>query len=200
MFYWLTCRAAEAYGAPGNWVAGWIPLCGHILRFLTRLLMHHHFIWVVADKRCHSNICLILMKRYDAPVLIFIAACTERPSSTCFLPLVHARCAPHQLSSITTNVMGFFVTPETGQGLTGPRPCSGRRSLIGRLGWHGWWWHAWLNKLVLVDHLTTTQPSVLHEISDWTIISKDEKCLMSTVWSKSNLGILESHKNGDTAC
>lgn len=65
---------------------------------------------IISFELCHSNTCLLLMKRYDAPMQIFNAACTEGPPPhppTRFSPtLTHG--IPQFLSSITTNVMRFL--------------------------------------------------------------------------------------------
>lgn len=120
--------------------------------------MHHHFIAAVAENT-RSIPHLLLMKRYDAPILIFHAACTEErtpppPPS----PQYITQSLPQLLSAITTNTTAFWATPGTGrrplwEAVTDWTPRVTQLMETTE--------HAGFNSLVLVDHLTTTGPPLI---------------------------------------
>ncbi len=130
------------------------------------------------------------MKRYDAAIRIFNAACTEELAPDAVLPSRSLPCTlnmwSNTVSFIDYNECRWDLGSLQGQG----KACPVRPSLIGRLGWHSWWWtaqHAWLNSLVLVDRLTTTQPNLDIKMtcnnnnSNLTITVPGENCCLQGI-------------------
>lgn len=92
---------------------------------------------IISFELCHSNTCLLLMKRYDAPMQIFNAACTEGPPPpppNTLLP--HINTWNTTVSFINYNKCDEIFGSLQEQG----KACPVRLSLIGHLGWHSWWW------------------------------------------------------------
>lgn len=159
-FHWLTCIAAGACVVAGNWTADCIPVGADIFQCLPGLLMHHHFIWAAAGTLSFKSL-PVPNEEIWCTYPDINAACTEELTPDAALP---SHSLPCTLNTWSTTVS--FINFNKCDGILGSlqeqgKTCPVRPSLIGRLGWHSWWWtaqHAWLNSLVLVDHLTTTKP------------------------------------------